>query len=73
MLAMLPLQSDLPIHSDSSVFVVADEASTCLWKALIVGPKGTPYEGGCFLFDIYFPTDYPKVSPNPSTSTSLIA
>ncbi len=38
------LQSDLPIHPDSSVFVVADEASTCLWKALIIGPKDTPYE-----------------------------
>lgn len=27
------------------------------------GPENTPYCGGCFLFDIYFPPDYPRVPP----------
>jgi len=33
-------------------------------KALSAGPEGTPYSGGCFLFDIYFPSQYPTVPPN---------
>ena len=24
-------------------------------RALIAGPDGTPYAGGCFIFDIFFP------------------
>jgi baculoviral IAP repeat-containing protein 6 (apollon) len=48
-------ESDLPVSTSSSIFVAADEANCTLWKAVITGPQGTPYEGGCFLFDIYFP------------------
>ena len=25
-----------------------------------MAPENTPYDSGCFLFDIYFPSDYPK-------------
>ena len=28
------------------------------------GPEGTPYSGGCFLFDIYFPSQYPSSPPS---------
>lgn len=28
------------------------------------GPEGTPYSGGCFLFDIYFPSTYPAGPPS---------
>lgn len=56
-------ESDLPVSASSSVFVVADEANSNLWKAMITGPENTPYCGGCFLFDIYFPPDYPRVPP----------
>ena len=24
-------------------------------RALITGPEDTPYYGGCFIFDVYFP------------------
>jgi baculoviral IAP repeat-containing protein 6 (apollon) len=58
------LESDSPITTSSSVFVCADEQQTVLWKALITGPKDTPYESGCFLFDIYFPSDYPDKAPS---------
>jgi hypothetical protein len=30
-------------------------------QALIMAPQSTPYDSGCFLFDIFFPNDYPKV------------
>ena len=32
-------------------------------KALITGPEGTPYSGGCFEFDLYFPGGYPDEPP----------
>lgn len=31
--------------------------------ALLIGPEGTPYAGGCFLFDILLPPEYPSVAP----------
>lgn len=32
-------------------------------RALITGPTETPYAYGCFVFDIYFPANYPQVPP----------
>ena len=32
-------------------------------RAIITGPEGTPYEGGCFVFDLFFPDGYPNVPP----------
>ena len=34
-----------------------------LWRFLLTGPDDTPYEGGCFVFDIYYPPTYPAVCP----------
>ncbi|KAI8463576.1 MAG: hypothetical protein J3K34DRAFT_462370 [Monoraphidium minutum] len=53
----------LPLTESSSVFVRVDEANAFLWRAMITGPEGTPYSGGCFVFDIYFPGTYPQVPP----------
>jgi len=38
--------------------------------ALLTGPENTPYCGGCFLFDIYFPPDYPRVPPKVEIRTT---
>ena len=57
------LATSLPLSYESSVFVCSDEDRIELMKAMITGTPGTPYASGCFLFDIFFPADYPKVPP----------
>lgn len=53
----------LPLNRSSSVFVQVDESNCFMWRALITGPEDTPYSGGCFIFDIWFPGQYPCVPP----------
>lgn len=33
------------------------------WQCTIPGPANTPYEGGSFRLDLYFPPDYPSRPP----------
>lgn len=37
---------------------------------MIIGPPGTPYENGCYIFDIYLPGDYNNVAPLVSSMTT---
>ncbi|CEF65368.1 Ubiquitin-conjugating enzyme, E2 domain and Baculoviral inhibition of apoptosis protein repeat domain and Ubiquitin-conjugating enzyme/RWD-like domain-containing protein [Strongyloides ratti] len=57
---MLTLKNSLPLSFGSSIFIKTCEERLDVLKALITGPKDTPYENGCFEFDIYFPNDYPN-------------
>ena len=34
-----------------------------LWSVLITGPEDTPYDGGAFVFDAFFPSGYPIAAP----------
>ena len=51
-----------PLDSDG-VFPIFDENDIFHVKALIIGSRKTPYEGGFFVFDIRFPNDYPMKPP----------
>lgn len=57
------LPTSLPVSFSSSVFVRADTDRLDIMKVLITGPQNTPYENGCFVFDVYFPPQYPNVPP----------
>ncbi|GMI35280.1 hypothetical protein TeGR_g2859 [Tetraparma gracilis] len=53
----------LPCHYASSIFVRADEDRLDVLKALVIGPEDTPYQDGCFVFDIVLPPNYPQEPP----------
>ncbi|GAX75755.1 hypothetical protein CEUSTIGMA_g3198.t1 [Chlamydomonas eustigma] len=64
------LQQLLPLNEHSSIFVRVDENNVTLWRALITGPEDTPYSSGCFIFDFYFPPNYPAVPPKVQLKTT---
>mmetsp|Transcript_20661 Transcript_20661/g.26751 ORF Transcript_20661/g.26751 Transcript_20661/m.26751 type:complete len:792 (+) Transcript_20661:924-3299(+) len=58
------LQRDLPPpHIDGSFFIRFDETSLQRARCCVAGPEGTPYYGGLFVFDVYFPPTYPNLPP----------
>lgn len=64
------LSTSLPLSLSSSVFVRVDNERMDLMKVLITGPAGTPYANGCFIFDIFFPLDYPNSPPKMNLETT---
>lgn len=63
MTELISLKDNLPISRNSSIFVKTDVSNIGKMRALIIGPKNTPYENGCFIFDIYIPANYPQECP----------
>ncbi|GMK56583.1 hypothetical protein CspeluHIS016_0304230 [Cutaneotrichosporon spelunceum] len=57
------LTTNLPAEWDTSIFLRVDDERVDLIKAMIVGPKDTPYENGCFIFDIFLPHSYNQTNP----------
>jgi ubiquitin-protein ligase len=54
----------LPIDYDSSIFVRVDQSNPMIMRMLVTGPKDTPYDSGCLIFDIYTPENYPSHCPD---------
>jgi len=64
------LADSLPIDPESSVFFRACENNLSYAQMLIIPADGTPYGGGCFIFDMCFPSDYPNVPPKVNLQTT---
>jgi len=58
------LSTSLPLTFDSGIYLRVDEDRLDVIKVMIIGSEGTPYENGCFVFDIFVPVQYPQTPPN---------
>jgi len=64
------LSTSLPITYDSSVFLRVCESKMNQCQMLIIPADNTPYAGGCFIFDILLPSDYPNAVPSCNLQTT---
>ncbi|XP_063936153.1 putative ubiquitin-conjugating enzyme E2 38 [Daucus carota subsp. sativus] len=53
------LEENLP----DTIYVRVSESRMDLLRAVVIGPAGTPYHDGLFVFDVRFPPKYPAVPP----------
>ena len=57
------MREGLPVDPGSSTFLLYDKTRPYVQRALITGPPGTPYDSGCFTFDMACPPEYPSKPP----------
>lgn len=60
------LRSSLP----EGIFVRHASSRLDVMKAMIIGPRGTPYENGMFEFDIFCPVNFPQSPPHMRLKTT---
>ena len=67
------LQKELQMMNinDSGIRVYPTDDNIMIWKAVIFGPKDTPYEGGVFNINIQFTKDYPFRPPKVNFETVI--
>lgn len=54
---------DFNENKPEGIYLYIDKKDITKQHALIIGPENTPYFGGFFFFEIIYPKDYPKTSP----------
>ncbi|QDS69753.1 hypothetical protein FKW77_010147 [Venturia effusa] len=66
MTELATLQTSLP----RGIYVRHGSSRLDMMKIIIVGPDGSPYEGGLFEFDLWCPFDYPNTPPRMQFKTT---
>lgn len=64
------LAGSLPLSINSGVFMRVNEEKVNEIRFIIIGPAGTPYENGCFEFDMIIGCDYPNHPPHVQIMTT---
>jgi ubiquitin-protein ligase len=64
------LSKSLPLTNESAIFLRVHEEEFNRCQMLIIAPTDTPYSRGCFLFDVFFPSEYPNVAPKVNLQTT---
>ena len=64
---LVDMEKDAP--SNCSAGLMNDDLFS--WKATLIGPSGTPYEGGVFYLKIFFPSDFPFKPPKITFETPI--
>jgi ubiquitin-conjugating enzyme E2 Z len=56
-------------NTPDGIYIDIDKTDVTNMKALIIGPKDTPYEDGYFFFTLKFPHNYPESAPSVQMKT----
>lgn len=60
---LMDLSSSVPVTLSSTIWLCYCESRMDLIRFMISGPEDTPYHNGLFIFDAYFPSNYPVEPP----------
>ena len=64
------MQKNLPVYASNAIFVRGEDRDSSHQQAIIVGADDTPYAGGCFLFEIVYPDQFPQSPPKMNILTT---
>jgi len=57
------LHKSVPVEYSAAIYVAMDPEVLSVLRVLITGPRDTPYDSGCFIFDIFIPKNFPNNPP----------
>ena len=55
---------------EHGIYYFHNETDMLKGQAMVIGPKGTPYENGYYFFELEFPADYPHSPPKVTYHTN---